>query len=76
MNIERELRLFADRSHHGRTERDVVHEVAVHDVEVKPVSPRFYGAADFIGETREIGGENGRGDEHGRHWTGAVRVKF
>ena len=44
-------------------ERNVIDEVAVHDVEMEPIGAGFFGAMDLGFEMREIGGEDGRSDE-------------
>jgi hypothetical protein len=62
VNIERELRELAHRRDHGRPEGNVVHEVAIHDVEMEPVGAGFFGAPDFVRELGEISGENGGRD--------------
>ena len=39
VHIEKQLGQRAQRLHHGRTEGDVRHEMAVHDVEMQPIRP-------------------------------------
>jgi hypothetical protein len=52
---------------HGRdnrgTKRNVIDEVAVHDVEMKPIRAGLCGAMDLGLELRKIRGEDGRSDE-------------
>ncbi len=63
MNIERELRQLAHRGDDRGPKGNVIHEMAIHDVEMHPVSARFFGAPDFGGELGEIRGEEGRSDQ-------------
>jgi hypothetical protein len=50
--------------------------MSVHDIEMQPVGSAFFAGLDFIGESREIGGEEARGNSdrlgagsHGRDHT-------
>ena len=52
-----------DRSDHPGTERDVVDEVAVHDVEVQPVTAALDGAGTFVRDAAEVGGEHRGGND-------------
>jgi hypothetical protein len=63
MDIDRELSVFADSCDHRGSERNVIDEVAIHDVEMEPIGARFFDAMDLGREIREIGGEDGRRDE-------------
>jgi len=63
MHVERKLRLFSHGRDQSRSERNVIDEVAVHDVEVQPICARFFGPMDLAGEIGKIGGEDGRSDE-------------
>jgi hypothetical protein len=47
MHIEGELRLFADDFDDHRAERNVVDEMAVHDVAVDPIGPGRLNFANF-----------------------------
>ena len=58
---------FGDGIHEGGAERNVVHEMAVHDIEMVPVGSGGFGAADFFVEASEVAGEDGWGDEDGVH---------
>jgi hypothetical protein len=62
MNIERELRQFAHRGDKSGPKGNIVHEMAVHDVEMEPVGAGFLGAPDFAAELGEVRGEDGRRD--------------
>src|SRR5436305_7039049 len=74
MDIERKLGVFSHGRDNGGPERNVIDEVAVHDVEVQPVCAGCFGAMDLGFEMREIGGEDGRSNEGGRHgeWSNGV----
>ena len=52
--VEVERRMAAQRRHHGRTDRDVRHEVPVHDVDVEPVGRRS-DFAHLLGQEAEVG---------------------
>jgi hypothetical protein len=41
--------------------------MSIHDVAVNPISPRGLHPLDFVTESREIGGQNGRGDDYSFH---------
>jgi hypothetical protein len=62
MDVERKLRVFSYGPDHSGTERDVIDEVAVHDVEMQPIRAGCFGAMDLFGEIGKIGGEDGRSD--------------
>ena len=47
----------AQGSHHRRTDRDVWHEMAVHDVDMNPIGASAGNSPDFLAEFREIGGK-------------------
>ncbi len=71
MDIERKLRVFADGRDDSRPERNVIDEMAVHDVEMQPVRAGFFGAMDLGFELGEVRGEDGRSDEDlGGSWIG------
>ena len=57
--VERELRHPAQGLDHGRPEGNVRHEVAVHDVDVDDGSAAALGCCNFVGEVREVGGQDG-----------------
>src|SRR3569623_1425164 len=48
--------------HEDRPERDVGHEMAVHDIDMDVVGPRGLDSADFLAQPREIGGQYRRRD--------------
>ena len=50
MNVERKLCLFAHGRDHGRAKRNVVDEMAIHDVEMDPIGAGFFNALRFLGE--------------------------
>ncbi len=47
MHIKRQLRLFADETDDRRAERNVVDEMAVHDVAMDPISPGCFDPLRF-----------------------------
>jgi hypothetical protein len=63
MDIERELGVFADSRDDRGPEGNIIDEMAIHDVEMEPIGARFFDQVDLRFKMREIGGENGRGDE-------------
>ncbi len=63
MNIERKFRLLADKIDDRRAERNVVNEMAVHDVAMDPIRAGFLDPCDFVGQAGKVGGENGRRDD-------------
>jgi hypothetical protein len=63
MHIERKFRLLAHKIDNHRAERNVVDEVTVHDIAMDPIGAGFLDGVDFLGQAREIGGKDGRGDE-------------
>ena len=63
MDVERLVQCAAECLHHGRADREVRHEMAIHHVDVDPVRARFVDRAHFLAELREVGGQDGRGDE-------------
>src|SRR5205085_6703337 len=67
MNIELQGSVFAHRRYDGGPERNVIDEMAIHDVEVQPIGAGFFHSMNLRFEIREIGGENGRSDEDAGH---------
>ena len=66
MQIERHVRHAPDGPRGGRTERDVRHEMAVHDVEVKPVGSGIDHGAHIRFQVGKVTGEDRRSDfDHG-----------
>src|ERR1019366_4726500 len=49
----------ADGLDHGRSEGDVGNEVAVHDIDMDDGAATALGRSYFLGEVREVGGEDG-----------------
>jgi hypothetical protein len=41
--------------------------MSIHDVAVDPISPRGLHPMDFVTESREIGSQNGWGDDYSSH---------
>src|SRR4051794_14318614 len=60
MDVERKLGLLADTTYHDWAERDVVDEVAVHDVAVDPIRAGLGDATDLFVQTGKIGREDRR----------------
>ena len=63
MDVERFLRVRAERLHHNGADGEVGHEVAVHHVDMDPVGAGLVDRAHFIAEFGEIGGKDGRRDD-------------
>jgi len=57
MHVERDLCMGAQGAHHRRTDRDVRHEVAVHNVDMNPIGARAGDSPDFLAEVGEISGK-------------------
>jgi hypothetical protein len=64
MHFERQLRHALQRGDDGRPDRDVRHEMAVHDVDVQQIRAAGFHARHFVRQAREVGGEDGGGDLH------------
>src|ERR1044071_3258966 len=73
MDVEREICLFSHGRDHGGPERNVINEVAIHDVEMEPIRAGFLGATNLGFEMGEVSREDGRGDED--LWRGHNRNK-
>src|SRR5947209_8704449 len=58
MHVERQVGLFTDKTDNRRTEGDVVHEMAIHDVAMDPIGPRLFDLADFLAQAGEVGGQD------------------
>ena len=56
MHVERLGRQRPQRTHHFRTEAEIGHEVAVHDVQMDPVGAGGVERAHLLAEAREVGG--------------------
>src|SRR5437762_8426128 len=67
MNVEPQLRMLAHGRDDGGPERNVIDEMAVHDVEMKPVGTSVFHTMDLRFEIREIGGENGWSNQNRSH---------
>ncbi len=68
MHVERLLGVGPDRFDDVGADRNVRHEVAVHDVDMNPVGAGCVHRADFLAELGKIGGEDrGRDDERASH---------
>jgi len=50
MHIERTFRLLADKTDDRRSERNVVDEMAVHDVAMDPIGARVFNFANFASQ--------------------------
>src|SRR3954463_44348 len=59
--VEWQVRDFSDRGHHWRTDRQVGHEVSVHDIEVHQCSASCFCSANLFRQSCEVGGKNGGG---------------
>ena len=63
MHVERFLGVRPDRFDDIRADRNVRHEMTVHDVDMNPVSAGSIDRAHLLAELREIGSEDRRGDD-------------
>ena len=63
VDVGRNIDLLADRRAKRRAERNIVHEMAVHHVEVNPVRAGGLSAANFRAEVGKISRQHRRGDE-------------
>src|SRR5262245_27445902 len=73
MHIEWKTSDFSNRLDHGRSDRNVWHEMAVHDVHVKGVGAGVFDFPDVIPEGSEIRRQNRRSDSN-RHWLTSTRM--
>lgn len=64
--VERQLRHPVKGGDDGHPDRDIGHEMTVHDIDVDEVGPACLDARDRLGEAREVGRQNRRRDAH-RH---------
>ena len=64
VDIERQPRALPDGLDDGRSDGDVRHEAAVHDVHVKLVGAACLDARDRVAKRGEVGGEDARRDLH------------
>ena len=60
MHVERFFRVRAERLHHGRSDGDVGHEMAVHHIDMDEIGACLLDGLDFRAQSREIGGQNRR----------------
>jgi hypothetical protein len=68
VGFERDVDPRAGRRDHVRTERQVGHELAVHDVPLDEVDTGLLEGLDLLAETGEVGREDRRGDlDRARH---------
>ena len=67
VNVERPLGGPSYGSDQGRTQGEVGHEVAVHDVQVQPVAAGLLDRLDLGAQVREVRREQRRRDSHGMH---------
>ncbi len=63
VRVEKDPARPVGRRHHLRAEGDVVHEVAIHHIQVHPVRPRSHRAPDFAADVGEIRRQQ-RGGDH------------
>ena len=65
MNVERQRRMWTQRFDYHRADRDVGDEMAIHNIDMNPISPRRFDGAHFLTEAREICAQDRRGDADG-----------
>lgn len=66
VHVERPACQRAQLFQQSRSEGQVRHKMPIHDVQMEPVSSRFFGARDFGAESRVIGRKQRRRDDHAR----------
>ena len=69
VDVERHRRDPLERPDDRRADRDVRHEVAVHDVDVNQVGAAALDGRDRVAEGREVGREDRRRDQHAHRLT-------
>jgi hypothetical protein len=62
MNIQRTCRDLLDGAHNRRADRDIRHEVAIHDVDVNQIGTAALDGRNVATESRKVGGQNRGGD--------------
>ena len=67
MDIQRQVRVARRRLDKSRTERDVVYKMTVHHIAVDPVRPRAGHLGYFFTKSREVTGQDGRGNDNFHH---------
>src|SRR3990172_8836249 len=73
MDMERHFSHIPDRLDDQRTNRDVRHEVAVHDIDMQQMRAGFFNPANVFAERREISGKY-RGSDANAHWLTSRRI--
>ena len=63
MDVEWKICVLSNGRDDSGPERNIIDEVAVHDVEMEPIGAGFLGTVDLGFETGEVRGEDGRSDE-------------
>src|SRR5262245_1033061 len=63
MDVERKFRVLSHCRDHGWPERNVIDEMAVHNIEMEPIRTGFLNTTNLNLESGEVGCEDGRGDE-------------
>jgi hypothetical protein len=58
MNIERKIRVFPHRRYDRGAKGNIVHEMAVHDVEMNPIRASGFDALRFLRECGKVSGED------------------
>src|SRR3954451_4071374 len=67
MHVQWEIGEFANDCHNCGAKRNVIDEMSIHDVAVNPIGPSLLNPVNFIAQTREICGKNGRSDKNTVH---------
>src|SRR5437763_15429294 len=80
MDVERQSRELANSRDNSRSEGNVVDEMSVHDVAMNPIGPGLLNPVHFIGQSGNIGGQDGGGDQNASHgemeyWSNGVPRK-
>lgn len=65
MGLRRPVDMRADLGDYGSSKGDIWNEMAVHDVNMKPIRPLLHLIRAFLAENRKVGAENRRSDNGG-----------
>jgi hypothetical protein len=63
MHIKRYACVPPQGAYHGRSNGDIRHKMAIHHIDVDPISARSDDRADFLAEIRKVSGKNRRRDK-------------
>jgi hypothetical protein len=67
MYIQRQTCFFAYEPHNVRSKRNIIDEMAVHNIAVNPIGACGFDAMNFLSEPGEICRKNGRRNDNSSH---------